>query len=519
MKKNPAKTNIVAVHRAIVSILYTAVGLYWSTGAAASKCYDEDLINHSEVPKCETSESIQFPDASKPTAAVFLSLTQQKNYDTILVTYNAIKKHSPLTKLNVITTQTSLNNLAENASSCNQDPSSNKKACAIYDLIRNSAVNTITIDEVGDDRYMQDFLQFYIKDGKVSLFPVLHPKDATGFYNPKNFNISQVIISEQAARSCEIPKQKINITKPVGSGVTMGGNVESLPSNIITLGDYKVTEDDEMSKLTLMTDEDLRRLILKNFASAKLTDDQIDYLFAKTRAEQSTAKQFEKQFEELKIIRPSINLTFSNHADETFSVVKSNAKCGFSVLIPSPQTAIEIMKGLNVSSNKSKCLNSSGPNVKTKLPEDEATEKNHLEGMCVGFRGKTYDEILKDDNFLKLNERLESFSVENMKLIQGALKNRCQNVDFIKVPYLIGKAPWGETEPVTPNLVNALVITPFSNESSIYINNPTFFQPFDQYLVSSLNKRGVRTFFAKDSDYFFGFGGYHCASSTIQLCK
>ncbi len=90
---------------------------------------------------------------------------------------------------------------------------------------------------------------------------------------------------------------------------------------------------------------------------------------------------------------------------------------------------------------------------------------------------------------------------------------------FIIVPYLIGKAPWGDNELVTPNFVNGLVITPISKDSSIYINNPSFFQPFDQYLVSSLKNRGVNVFFTKDSEYFFGFGGYHCASSTIQLCR
>lgn len=515
MKKSNALNDKPAFPRVFVSILFTTVGLYWPAVFAVSKCYNEGLVNHSAVPRCETVEPMQFPDASKPTAAVFLSLLEQRNYDSVLVTYTAIKKHSPLTQLNIVATRASLKDLEQMTRHCDQD----KKACAVSDLIKNSLINVIEIDKPQDYRYLQDFLQFYIKSKVVSLFPTIHPDETKNSDDSNNRLLPKVSISEDVAKACEIPKYNLDILNPTASGKTMGGNLESLPSNVIALGKYKVVQDDENSKFNSMSDAELKLIIKQRYAKENLSDDQISQLIWSFRNGELTSKSFEKKLSGLKVIHPLINLTLSEHVDETFSVIKSNSKCGFSVLIPSPKTAIEIMQRLTVPSDKAKCLNSGGPNLKTSLPKDQSTERNHMEGMCVGFRGKTYDDLLKDSEFLRLNERLESFSQENMNMIREALKNRCENIDFIKIPYLIGKAPWGENELVTPNLVNGLVITPFTTESSIYINNPTFFRPFDEYLVHLLNKRGVNTFFTKDSDYFFGFGGYHCASSTIQLCK
>ena len=80
-----------------------------------------------------------------------MSLLEQRNYDTILTTFSAIKKHSPLTKLNVVATRTSLNDLAQMVRYCDKD-NADKKACAVSALIKNLEVNLIEIEKPQDER-------------------------------------------------------------------------------------------------------------------------------------------------------------------------------------------------------------------------------------------------------------------------------------------------------------------------------------------------------------------------------
>ncbi|MBC7458368.1 MAG: hypothetical protein H7235_08830 [Bdellovibrionaceae bacterium] len=458
---------------------------------------------------------MQFPDASKPTAAVFLSFTQS-NAETIVTTYQALKNLNQGIRLNLLVTQKDMNWLASNNTYCPQSNNSREiqYRCQLIEAIADkSIVNLIFFSRPENERYLQDYLQFYSVDGKTTIFPIVNGYETEDFFDPSGKILPKYSIANDVANACEIPQSKLSMTKIMGSSETMGGNLESMPGNIIMLG-----TNTKIQNIEKMSDAELEALLRKNYP-ATITDAQVAELLEVGKNSIITAKQQRALLNGLNVQAPDTNLTLSGHADEVFSIVKSNAKCGYTVLMPSSDLALQMLASETIVERKEKCLSTGGPSLKPSFPNDPSKLSDHVQAGCVGFRGLTYSEILQDQEFIALNKELELTSQKNERLIRNAIKSQCAEPDILKLPYLIKKAPWGENELITPNPVNALVITPFDKKNSIYINNPTFVKSFDEYIGREMSKRQIEMHLVLDSDYFFGLGGLHCGSSTIQICR
>lgn len=503
----------------ILSAVFIFLTLLLSVAKANDSCINSELLTHPELPKCGSSDLMQFPDASKPTGAVFLSYTG-RNEETIVTAYDAIKNLNQKIKLNIMITQTDLTQLHGYQNNyCNQSNNSliTEIKCTLVKALADTAiVNLIYFTQPGSQRYLQDYLQFYLSNGKVNLFPLVNPFETTDFFSKQGELLPKYSIASDVSRACGLQQTKLNLAQISGNSGTMGGNLESLPGNIVMLGEDSSSNGE--SAALKMNDSDLATMIKKNYPP-NITEMQIAKIISIARNTVATSDAVKILLKSNNVRKPDTKLTLSSHADETFSVVKSNAKCGYTVLMPSPGLALKMLGDENGPENKENCLSTGGTNSKTDFPNDPVKLTAHMNSGCVGFRGLTYSEIRKDQDFTALNQELQDVSGKNETLIRSVLKTSCPQVDILKVPYLIKKAPWGQNEMITPNVVNALVITPFGDKKSIFINNPTFVKGFDDYLSFELKRRGIESHFVLDSDYFAGFGGLHCGSSTIQLCR
>lgn len=502
----------------LLSLMFSLFTVSAQSTSANNQCFDPKLIENNQVPKCEAT--ISFPDAAKPTGAVFISFTG-RNPETPVVTYEAIQSLETKIKLNILTTPYELSQLESRKSFCTQANLTNANrlntySCRLIKILEDKEnVNIIFLSQPRSERYVQDYLQFYQAGGATKLFPALNPYETTDFFDDNRNLLPKFSIANDVSKACGIEKTPLRIANAKGSSVSMGGNIESLPNGTIMLG-----LDDTFTATKSKSDKELFNQV-RPLYPPKVEDHTIRKMISDARNSVST---FQEQNSLIKSFGLSIsNLdtskTQSGHADEVFSVVKSNARCGYTVLMPSTGLALKMLSYEDTPIKKEKCLITGTANSRTGFPQDLNALSEHKNSGCLGFRGQSYADLLQNADFISLNEDFEKIAQQNELLIRKSLKESCSSLDILKVPYLITKAPWGEQEMITPNAANALIITPIGERNSIYINNPTFFASFDTYISDELKKRQVESRLVYDDDYFGGFGGLHCGSSTIQICK
>ena len=492
------------------------------TGAfAQNSCLDSNIINDTRLPVCEASSEIAMPDASMPTAAVFLSLIVSRNEETIVKTLEKIKKHSPETKLNVLVSKNAMTLFKSYAAYCK--PTGNEGSyeylCKLASaLIEEKQINVIVLSKERDQVYPQDYLQFGIKDNLPILLPTINPWETQDYINSDGSPIAKTYIKDDIANQCNIRSSSLDISDPVGFSSTMGGNIESLPFGISVMG-YGQNED--LTKINAMSDDELFKK-MKEVYPPNISDVQIRDQIKRLRKAVSTLV-----IQKNHIMQKTGNLSLVNttltpvgHADETFSIVRSNAKCGFSILVPSPSIAIQLLKSTPPNETKESCISKVFNGSSTFDGIDKGVLDKHSNSGCIGFRGKVASEVLSDKELIDLNMQFDSYTEQNIKVIAKVLSEKCSELDIVKLPYLISKSDQASSEGIFPNPVNALVITPLDKMmKSIYINNPTFVKIFDEHIDQKLTSKGLNIEKVFSSPYFSGQGGIHCGSSTIQLCR
>lgn len=492
------------------------------TGAfAQNSCLDSNMANDSRIPVCEANSEIAMPDASKPTAAVFLSLIVSRNEETIVKTLEKIKKYSPETKLNLLVSKNAMTLLKSYVAYCK--PTGNEGSyeylCKLASaLSEEKQINVIVLSKESDQVYPQDYLQFGIKDNLPILLTTVNQWETQDYINPDGSPIAKTYIKDDIANQCKIRSSSLDISDPVGTSTTMGGNIESLPFGISVMG-YR--QNDDSTQIKAMSDDELFKK-LKEVYPPNISNDQIRDQIKRLRRVIITLG-----IQKDHILQKTGNLSLVNttlapvgHADETFSIVRSNAKCGFSILVPSPSVAIQLLKSTPPKESKESCVSKVFNGRSTFDGIDKAVLDKHSNSGCVGFRGKVASEVLLDKELIDLNMQFDSYTEQNIKVIARALSEKCSELDIVKLPYLISKSDQASSEGIFPNPVNALVITPLDKMiKSIYINNPTFVKIFDEHIDQKLTSRGLNIEKVFSSDYFSGQGGLHCGSSTIQLCR
>lgn len=489
---------------------------------AANSCLNEELLKNERVPVCSSKSEITIPDASKPTGAIFLSLIVSRNEETIVKTFELIEKYTPMAKLNLLVSNDAMTSFSNYAAYCK--PSGNEGfyeyLCKLNDILKlKDKINLIVLSKKTDQVYPQDYLQFGIKDNFPILLPTVNPRETQDYINADGSPMIKTFIQDDVANQCMIKSSSLGIANTKGFSSTMGGNIESLPFGISVMGKGK---NEDISQIEAMSDDQLFKQLRGSYPP-NIIDVMIKAQIKDLRNAVITYKEQRsfifKNTGNFKTLNTS--LTPVGHADEIFSIVKSNAKCGFSIMVPSPVVALFLLKQSIQNESKENCISKSFNGRPTFDGIDKSSLRKHTESGCVGFRGKTASEILSDDELIKLNTEFDSYTEENIKIIKESLSTKeCSELDIIKLPYLILKSDQADSEGIVPNPVNALVITPMNEGvGSVYINNPTFVKIFDEYIDLALTKRGLILEKVYSPDYFSGQGGLHCGSSTIQLCR
>ena len=461
---------------------------------------------------------VTFPDASQFTAAVVLSYEPGRTDETVVATYRALVERAPQTKLHLLITDFDLERYRAYRSYCGTPAARtfSRFLCQIEPILADRArVKVIPLVKPGSETYPQDYLQFYQQDGVTTLFPLQHPNETAALLGPQSMpGYADENTAETVAQSLGLLKAQFPMRSPVGTNLTMGGNVESLPGNIVVVGDDRTGRP-------VPTEETLTRVLDARHPGPAVRRDRLTVraMVEVGRAADETLDRLVGLIKAMgpRVLKLDTRLTPVGHADEVFSVVRSNHACGFSVLVPSPALALRMLADLP-RGNPARCIKSAlnrGPDFGT----DEARLAAHADNGCVGFRGATARTLLNDPELRQLNLQLDVITRNNQAAIAAALSPRCPDVDFIELPYLIQRVPGAGdgVEGVLPNAVNGLVITPHQG-SSIYINNPTFVPRFDRYIRNELHLRDVDVRLVETSIFFRGQGGLHCGSSTIQTC-
>ena len=486
---------------------------------AQQSCWRPELLNDPRVPSCAGQNEITFPDASQPTAAVFLSYIVSRNDELIVKTYDLIKKFAPETKLNILISKKGLESYPIYRNDClNHRTNVNSKyICRMEEVLNDSrTVSVIKISKDADQVYPQDYLQFGMTSNLPVLFPAINPFETTDYVNSDGSAILKTYIQNDVSLQCGMQNLSLNVTKLKGSPKTMGGNIETVPGGDVVMGaNNDIAELDRLSDDQIFNQARGGNPQIISDAQIRSGIEDMRRMVISTKAQESLLSSKIKS--PLKI---DTSLAPVGHADEMFSVVRSNADCGFSILAPSPALAIQIMKNSRKNEAKGKCISNSFNGRPTFGHSGPLELSVHADSGCVGFRGDTFSDFLSDPKKLQLNEQFEAASKRNILLIQKSLASSgCTSADVVRLPYLISSSAQAVSEGVIPNPVNALVITPVSSIGSIYINNPTFVSAFDTFIEKELSTRGITMSLVKSSDYFSGQGGLHCGSSTLQLCK
>lgn len=491
-----------------------------STVAKAQKsCWDPALAK-AAIPICNSSAVIAMPDASKPTAAVFLTYMVSINDEVIVAAYDQIKKNSVGTKLNLLVSKAGIERFKYYAQHCIKSPSLERyDLCRMQDVLNDhEVVNVITLSKEGDEVYPQDYLQFGIRENVPVLFPTVNPWETMDYIDARGQLIPKSYIQDDVASQCGIKSMKLDVSRLKGHSSTMGGNIEALPNGLVARGGNANSNFERVNK---MTDLDLLSQLRKNYPPS-IPDAQIKSGIQDMRDIVLTqnAQNAMLKAQAGNPIQIDTTLAPVGHADEMFAVVKSKNKCGFSVLVPSTKVALEILKAESTKEIKSNCISKDFNGRPTFIGQTIDQLRNHSTSGCVGFRGQTYSDFLADTENLKINEQFEQVSKNNIETIVATMKPKgCSEVDIVKLPYLISPSTQANSEGVVPNPVNALIISPIDGQPSIYLNNPTFVFPFDLYIGKALESRGLIVSRITSSVYFSGQGGFHCGSSTIQLCR
>lgn len=488
---------------------------------AQQACWNPEVIQRKEIPACAANSIMSFPDASKPTAAVFLSYIVSRNDETLVAAYNLIKIHAPDTKLNILVSK-QYSNFAKYASYCERGiTEANKYLCQLKDILNDkSVVNVIQLAKNDEQVFPQDYLQFGVKGNAPALFPTVNPFETMDYVNPDGSPFPKTFIQDDVANVCKFENLKLSISRLKGAASTMGGNIESLPGGATILGE-DFERRSALDALDGMKDSDLFSMFRKAFPSSA-PDAQIQSSIQELRSARETQNSQESllnsDFKELMKINTAVAPV--GHADEMFSIVKSNNSCGYSVLVPSPALALKLLKASSVTEVKSNCISKVFNGRPTFDGASPADLVNHSKSGCIGFRGQTFSEFLSQPDVIKINARLEEVSEQNITAIEKYLARKgCSSADIIRLPYLVTVTAQAASEGVVPNPVNALIISPISGAPSLYLNNPTYVQSFDSYIASQLTSRGLTISLVNSSDYFSGQGGLHCGSSTLQLCR
>ena len=460
-----------------------------------------------------------FPDSSKDTSAVFLAYNPSQTDELVVTTYKLIKKINSKIKLYLLMTKQNREDFKMYNSYCQQrtyDPDNIYfYICQMQKVLDDKQiVQVIVLNQHHNIIYPQDYFQFYLKGKKPTLFPIVNEFEV-GIYKDRDNKPLPVDISvqQELVQQLEVPLTSIKLQKTKGTNLTMGGNIESLPGNIVVIGEdgQEMPPDDEL------------KAMLKKYRPDLSEESNVSPSVTSVIADVHLAKRTQDAQEELvksmgiNLLKLKTKYMPVQHVDEVFSVVRSNAQCGFSILVPSPKIALELLQKQVEEDAHGSCI-ATPLERRADFGNDKAVIREHVSNGCLGFRGAKAKDYLKDDKFIQLNNELQSDLDQNRTKISLALQRICKQVDFVELPYLI-RTNISENneynEGVFPNPVNALIITP-AKQNSIYVNNPTFFPAFDSEIQKSLVDRGVSIEKVWDSIFFEGLGGVHCGSNSLQ---
>lgn len=388
--------------------------------------------------------------------------------------------------------------------------------------------------------WQQDYMQPFInpQNGKI----VLREVEAYRSYQEHSAGSFQKIV--EATKGCDIEEgPKLKSKELVGGN--MGGNIESLPAGICLLGDDHFSDE----------------------ATFKSYADQVCGKSPDDRVKVSTAW--------LKV----------GHTDEIMKVIRNKnqkAPCDFSIVLASPQKALELLKknpkepflsfssrsqespgeltsrrirehyGLNLICRKwlEKKNDSQGPGEsrsnKTKgitkhfnFPRfsffNKAFAEERVKGdECSQMTNEDVYRLFSEDKNFKDYNQLVQAEMDRLKGdIQLKLKKKLPacNLDFVQVPDLFFGGELVEDE-FTENKMEGSQLparmghSVLPNPANSISVNETLISPepsnktFKTYLQEEYKKRGLKPEFIDTFDYAHqGNGNLHCSTSTMHVCR
>lgn len=491
----------------ILTLIGLCIAIFCSPPAFSGTGYGHQCVPQqnaieaiSNVPKCPSSKSgISGIDNTYPTGAVFVTLRpgDPGTYDFITEIHQFIReqKNSMPIKLNLVIDDRSVQNIKGYLFSYPR----------MQEVLNDTDhVNIIPIKyDSSGITWPQDWLQFVYSSGKPAFFRITYQGDnykAT----PETIVNRDLNPGIQVARACNIPAINHKIfgqPNDTGWDATMGGNFEPLTSGIWATG--------------------------TNSKISRILNDKTGYA-------RNLVETFYSQIETLEdggqtVIKLDAESTPVNHVDELINVVKvEDTECGFAILSASPKVAYEILKKNSTSTlsaeDESVCsqLNdgNSWPESDSRLQEDKKKIAKH---GCLGFSKKTAALFLRNEKLVKLNETFQNRMTENERIIVRTLQNKkvCASPTVIRLPVLVqaGEQWSGDANPVA-NVVNGLVLTPVIG-SSTYLYPKSNYPPFDDYVIKLMSEKapGVKVKPTWSESYLSVKGGFHCATSTVQVCR
>lgn len=485
-----------------------------------------------KVPACNDND-FQMLDNTHPTGGIFMGYVRGSNVGFIEQLAQASLNNS--VKVNVVVNINDLN-------SFNESYEGNPQLKALID---SQNVNIIPVNaSSGAVQWMQDSMQFATMDGKAGIVQLEQYEEARTPLENR--------VACQIAKNCNLPIMQTPYSdaknKPLVGNTTdngnyrAGGNLEVLPGGVILAGgdgeSGQVQLDSTQAAFTseLSSRSGQQRVEIDTgflqvghvdeiYNTVKIGDKQRKQMglpkecnFLILEASPTKARELLSQYNENRAQLPTPNQNEGSQSESDSQSTPGQSKPDVQS-IDSFVANVQNCRDLNQDQIMNLNLDTNGGG---ELPA--SINQKVIELGCFGLSGLTTEEAVSDLMLTKENigfkegqRSFASIQAKNRIKIVDSVKNAtgCNNPPVLEVPILVEGGL-----SILPDAVNGVVATNGSKKDGSQLISPrTFFDPFDNYLESELQKFGVSNTQVQDLTYHINQGEVHCGSNTALICK